>query len=79
MLRLSATASLSFRCDVIVVASVSCIFGLGNPDNFRNMGFDLSVGQKIARNDLMSRLLDIQFERNDIDLAGQVPGQRRHD
>ena len=69
MLRLSATASLSHRRDVIVVASVSCIFGLGNPENFRNLGFDLSVGQKISRNEIMSRLLDIQFERNDIDLA----------
>ncbi|MGA8378752.1 MAG: excinuclease ABC subunit UvrB [Methanoregula sp.] len=69
MLRLSATASLSNRRDVIVVASVSCIFGLGNPENFRNLGFDLSVGQKISRNEIMSRLLDIQFERNDIDLA----------
>ncbi|WP_292367640.1 excinuclease ABC subunit UvrB [Methanoregula sp. UBA64] len=74
MLRLSATASLSFRRDVIVVASVSCIFGLGNPENFRNMGFDLSVGQKISRNEIMSRLLDIQFERNDIDLG---PGKFR--
>jgi len=74
MLRLSATASLSHRRDVIVVASVSCIFGLGNPENFRNLGFDLSVGQKISRSEIMSRLLDIQFERNDIDLA---PGRFR--
>ena len=74
MLRLSATASLSCRRDVIVVASVSCIFGLGNPENFRNLGFDLSVGQKITRNEIMSRLLDIQFERNDIDLG---PGRFR--
>jgi excinuclease ABC subunit B len=74
MLRLSATASLSHRRDVIVVASVSCIFGLGNPENFRNLGFDLSVGQKISRNEIMSRLLDIQFERNDIDLS---PGRFR--
>lgn len=74
MLRLSATASLSCRRDVIVVASVSCIFGLGNPENFRNLGFDLAVGQKITRNEIMSRLLDIQFERNDIDLG---PGRFR--
>lgn len=74
MLRLSSTASLSFRSDVIVVASVSCIFGLGNPENFRNMGFDLSVGQKITRNEIMSRLLDIQFERNDVELS---PGRFR--
>ncbi|HSQ94001.1 MAG TPA: excinuclease ABC subunit UvrB, partial [Methanoregula sp.] len=74
MLRLSATASLSFRRDVIVVASVSCIYGLGNPENFRNMGFELAVGQKIPRNEIMSRLLDILFERNDIEL---MPGRFR--
>jgi excinuclease ABC subunit B len=74
MLRLSATASLSHRRDVIVVASVSCIFGLGNPENFRNLGFDLTVGQKISRKEIMSRLLDIQFERNDLDL---LPGRFR--
>jgi len=74
MLRLSATASLSHRRDVIVVASVSCIYGLGNPENFRNMGFELAVGQKISRNDIMSRLLDILFERNDIEL---MPGRFR--
>ncbi len=74
MLRLSATASLSFRRDVIIVASVSCIFGLGNPENFRNMGFELSVGQKISRKDIMSRLIDILFERNDLEL---MPGRFR--
>jgi excinuclease ABC subunit B len=74
MLRLSTTASLSFRRDVIVVASVSCIYGLGNPENFRNMGFELAVGQKISRNEIMSRLLDILFERNDIEL---MPGRFR--
>ena len=74
MMRLSATASLSHRRDVIVVASVSCIFGLGNPENFRSMGFELAVGQKVSRNEIISRLLDIQFERNDIDPA---PGRFR--
>ncbi|WP_299963630.1 excinuclease ABC subunit UvrB [Methanoregula sp.] len=74
MLRLSATASLSFRKDVIVVASVSCIYGLGNPENFRNMGFELAVGQKIGRNEIMSRLLDILFQRNDLEL---MPGRFR--
>ncbi|MDO9324215.1 MAG: excinuclease ABC subunit UvrB [Methanoregula sp.] len=74
MMRLSATASLSYRRDVIVVASVSCIFGLGNPENFRNMGFELSVGQKISRTDIMSKLLDILFERNDLEL---MPGRFR--
>jgi excinuclease ABC subunit B len=74
MLRLSATASLSFRRDVIVVASVSCIYGLGNPENFRSMGFELTIGQKISRNEIMSRLLDILFERNDTEL---MPGRFR--
>ena len=74
MLRLSTTASLSFRRDVVVVASVSCIYGLGNPENFRNMGFDLSVGQKISRNGIMERLVDILFERNDVEL---MPGRFR--
>jgi excinuclease ABC subunit B len=74
MLRLSATASLSTRGDVIVVASVSCIYGLGNPENFRNMGFELAVGQRISRNEILSRLLDILFERNDIEL---MPGRFR--
>ncbi|OPY38227.1 MAG: excinuclease ABC subunit B [Methanoregula sp. PtaU1.Bin051] len=73
-LRLSATASLMHRRDVIVVASVSCIYGLGNPENFRNMGFELSVGQKIARNDILSRLIELQFERNDTEL---MPGRFR--
>jgi len=73
-LRLSATASLSHRKDVIVVASVSCIYGLGNPENFKNMGFELAVGQTISRTEIMSRLLDILFERNDLEL---MPGRFR--
>jgi excinuclease ABC subunit B len=73
-LRLSATASLMHRRDVIVVASVSCIYGLGNPENFREMGFELAVGQKIARNDILSRLIEGQFERNDTEL---MPGRFR--
>ena len=74
MMRLSATASLSYRRDVIVVASVSCIYGLGNPENFRKMGFELAAGQEIGRSDLLGKLLDIQFERNDIEL---MPGRFR--
>jgi excinuclease ABC subunit B len=73
-LRLSATASLMHRRDVIVVASVSCIYGLGNPENFREMGFELAVGQKVARNDILSRLIEGQFERNDTEL---MPGRFR--
>ena len=47
---------------------------VSNPENFRNMGFELSVGQKIKRNEIMSRLLDILFERNDLEL---MPGRFR--
>jgi excinuclease ABC subunit B len=73
-LRLSTTASLSTRTDVIVVASVSCIYGLGNPENFRNMGFELRVGDRYRRDEIIGRLVDIQFERNDIELQ---PGRFR--
>jgi excinuclease ABC subunit B len=68
-LRLSATASLMSRRDVIIVASVSCIYGLGNPENFQGLGFELSIGQTIKRNDLLRQLVDVQYERNDMDLA----------
>ncbi len=74
MMRLAATASLASRKDVIVVASVSCIYSVGNPENFRNMGFELSVGQHIERDDLLRKLLDIQYERNEMELA---PGRFR--
>ena len=73
-MRLSATASLSARKDVIVVASVSCIYGLGNPENFQKMGFEISVGQKIERKEFLRKLIDIQFERNDAEL---MPGRFR--
>ena len=66
-LRHSATSSLLERNDVIVVASVSSIFGLGDPTEYRNHVVSLRVGQEIERNDLMRKLVDIQFERNDID------------
>ncbi|MFA6419499.1 MAG: excinuclease ABC subunit UvrB [archaeon] len=67
-MRLSATTSLLSRDDVIVVASVSCIYGLGNPKNYLGMGFELDVGMKLTRHDLMSKLLDAQYERNDLEL-----------
>ncbi|KRL80024.1 excinuclease ABC subunit UvrB [Secundilactobacillus paracollinoides] len=66
-LRHSATSSLLERNDVIVVASVSSIFGLGDPSEYKNHTVSLRVGQEIERNDLMRKLVDIQFERNDID------------
>lgn len=68
-LRQSATASILSRRDTIIVASVSCIYGLGNPENYRDMGFELSVGQKIARKELIQKLVAIQFERNDLELV----------
>lgn len=68
MMRLSATASLLSRKDVIVVASVSCIYGLGAPENFRGLGFEISAGQKIRREDILRKLIDLQFERNDTEL-----------
>ncbi|MFA5764303.1 MAG: excinuclease ABC subunit UvrB [archaeon] len=67
-MRLSATASLMSRNDVIIVASVSCIYGLGNPDNFTGLGFEIEVGQKINRKEFMMQLLNAQYERNDIEL-----------
>ncbi|MBR1369233.1 excinuclease ABC subunit B [Methanocalculus chunghsingensis] len=73
-MRLSATASLLSRPDTIIVSSVSCIYGLGNPEHFRNLGFELRCGERIARSDLIGRLVEIQFERNDTELA---PGRFR--
>ncbi|MCT4397983.1 excinuclease ABC subunit UvrB [Pediococcus ethanolidurans] len=66
-LRHSATSSLLERNDVIVVASVSSIFGLGDPTEYKNHTVSLRVGQEIERNQLLRKLVDIQFERNDID------------
>ena len=68
-LRLSATASLLSRKDVIVVSSVSCIYGLGNPKNFEKFRFALEVGKKISRREIMSKLIHSQYERNDTELV----------
>ena len=65
-LRLAATASLLERRDVIVVSSVSCIYGLGEPDDFQHMMISLSVGATMERDDLLRRLIEIRYERNDI-------------
>ena len=65
-LRLSATASLLERRDVIVVSSVSCIYGLGEPENFEKMMVALRVGMIIQRDELLKRLVNIRYERNDI-------------
>ena len=66
-LRASATSSLLERNDVIVVASVSCIYGLGNPDEYYNLHITLRQGDNIDRDSLISKLIDIQYTRNDID------------
>ncbi len=68
-LRLSATASLTERRDVIVVASVSCIYGLGSPEDYESMILSLRPGMVIDRDEIIARLVDMQYERNDMDLT----------
>lgn len=71
-LRVEATASLINRKDTIVIASVSCIYSLGNPSDYRDLALSLSVGQKISRAQLLRELIFIQYTRNDIE---QAPGK----
>ncbi|WP_214852519.1 excinuclease ABC subunit UvrB [Exiguobacterium sp. s130] len=66
-LRHSATSALFEREDVLIVASVSCIYGLGNPEEYNNHVLSLRVGNEMGRNEMLRRLIDIQYERNDID------------
>lgn len=73
-MRLQATASLMTRKDTIVVASVSAIYGLGDPKTFKLLGFHLEEGQKITRKEIIKKFVRIQYERNDTDLA---PGRFR--
>ena len=68
-LRLSATASLSERKDVIVVASVSCIYGIGSPEEYQGMIVSLRPGQMKDRDQVLRELIDIQYNRNDLDLG----------
>ncbi len=68
-LRHSATCSLFERRDTIVVASVSCIYGLGAPGEYYQMSLSLRPGDKVKRNDVISKLVEIQYKRNDMDLA----------
>lgn len=67
-MRLSATTSLVSREDVIVIASVSCIYGLGNPEHYKGASYDFEQGQKITRTEIISKLLTMQYERNDSEL-----------
>lgn len=68
-LRHSATSSLFERRDVIIVASVSCIYGLGSPEEYRDMVISIRKGTERNRDELLRRLVDIQYERNDIDFS----------
>ncbi|ALC84503.1 MULTISPECIES: excinuclease ABC subunit UvrB [unclassified Bacillus (in: firmicutes)] len=68
-LRHSATSSLFERKDVIIIASVSCIYGLGNPEEYKEMVVSLRSGMEIERNQLLRKLVDIQYERNDINFT----------
>lgn len=68
-LRHSATSALFERDDVLIVASVSCIYGLGNPEEYREMVLSLRKGMEIERNQLLRKLVDIQYERNDVNFV----------
>lgn len=66
-LRVESTASLVNRRDTIVIASVSCIYSLGNPTDYKELALSLCVGQQISRSELLKQLVFIQYERNDVD------------
>ncbi len=68
-LRHSATSALFERNDVIIIASVSCIYGLGNPEEYREMVVSVRTGMEIERNQLLRKLVDIQYERNDVNFT----------
>jgi len=73
-LRLAATDALINREDVIIVASVSCIYGLGSPEDYRRMMLNMRVGEEFSREDLMRQLVDVQYTRNDL---AALPGTFR--
>ena len=73
-LRLAATDALINREDVVIVASVSCIYGLGSPEDYRGMLVTLRTGEEFAREDIMRKLVDVQYTRNDI---STLPGTFR--
>jgi excinuclease ABC subunit B len=73
-MRMHAVSSILSREDTIVVASISCIYGLGNPEDFRQLSVELEIGKKITRQELIHRLIDMQYERNDSALE---PGRFR--
>src|SRR5437764_4151308 len=71
-LRLSTMSSLFSRQDVVVVASVSCIYGIGSKEDYEAMVVPLRVGQDITRDQLLLRMVDLQYKRNDIDFSRGV-------
>ena len=73
-MRLKATASLMARDDVIIVASISCIYGLGDPKNFKEMAVQVKVDETLNRAELLNKLIDIQYERNNTEIK---PGKFR--
>ena len=73
-MRLAATAALLSRSDVIVVASVSCIYSVGDPADFSSLGFEISKGQNLERKEILEHLVEMQYERNDFSLT---PGRFR--
>ena len=68
-MRLKALSSILSRDDVIIVASISCIYGAGNPEDMQSLAFEVKVGDEISRSDLMRKLVDMQYERNDVALS----------
>ena len=68
-LRHSATSALNERKDVIIVASVSCIYGLGSPEEYERMSISLRKGMQVERNELLHKLVDMQYQRNDLDFS----------
>ena len=74
-MRMHAVSSIVSRNDTIIVASISCIYSLGNPDDFRTMAIELEVGKQTTRQELIHALVDMQYERNDMVLEpGRFPG-----
>ncbi|GAJ17476.1 unnamed protein product, partial [marine sediment metagenome] len=68
-LRLAATTALMQRPDTVIVASVSCIYGLGSPEDYRRMLLYLRTGEAISRAEILRRLVDMQYTRNDVDFC----------
>jgi excinuclease ABC subunit B len=68
-MRMHAVSGILSRGDTIIVASISCIYGLGNPDDFKGMSVKLAVGKEMPRQQLLHTLVDMQYERNDIDFT----------